>query len=121
MLSVNVILFWGNQKNIRVGLLGRNNADYGWFTKNSSNFRTFRETKHNFLPRTDVFLKGPLFSKSMLHLARFDTKLMSRFEKFCFRPYGREVWEVRFKKLSLYPALSLCVAEAPAGHEFLWM
>ena len=116
-MSVNVILFWDNRKNIRVGLLGRNNADYGWLTKNSSDFWTFRETKRNFLPRTDVFLKGPLFSKSLLYLARFDTKFMSRFKKFCFWPYGREVWEVRFKKPSLYPALLLCVAEVTADHE----
>ena len=33
ILSVNVILFQGNQKNIRVGLSGRNNADSGLFTK----------------------------------------------------------------------------------------
>ena len=33
ILSVNVILFQGNQKNIRVGLTGRNNADSGLFTK----------------------------------------------------------------------------------------
>ena len=30
ILSVIVILFQGNQKNIRVGLSGRNNADF-WF------------------------------------------------------------------------------------------
>ena len=33
ILSVNVILFQGNQKNIRVGHSGRNNADSGLFTK----------------------------------------------------------------------------------------
>ena len=114
-MSVNVILLQGNQKNIRVGLSGRNNADSGLFNKK----------KRNFSSRTDVFLKSQLFSKSTLNLARFDrtpsTANLSRFEKFRFWPNGREVWEVRFKKLSLYPALSLCVAEAPAGHEFLWM
>ena len=36
ILSVNVILFQGNHKNIRVGLSGQNNADSGLFTKNSS-------------------------------------------------------------------------------------
>ena len=42
ILSVNVIPFQGNQKNVRVGLSGRNNVDSGLFTKNSSDFRTKR-------------------------------------------------------------------------------
>ena len=33
ILSVNVILFQGNQKNIKVGLSGWNNADSGLITK----------------------------------------------------------------------------------------
>ena len=45
--------------------------------KNSSDFRTIRETKRNFSLRTGVFLKGPLFSKSMLNLARFDAKFVA--------------------------------------------
>ena len=53
ILSVNVILFRGNQKNIRVGLLGRNNADFGLFTKKSSDFRTI-SGKRNFSSSTDV-------------------------------------------------------------------
>ena len=52
ILSVIVILFRGNQKNIRVGLSGRNNADF-WFVdkKNSSDFRTIRETKLSAISR----------------------------------------------------------------------
>ena len=42
--------------------------------KNSSDFRTIRETKGNFLSGTDVFLKSP---KSTLNLARFDTKFVA--------------------------------------------
>ena len=34
----------------------------------------YQGTKRNFLSSTDVFLKGPLFSKSKLNLGRFDTK-----------------------------------------------
>ena len=46
ILSVNVILFQGNQKNIKVGLSGGNNADSSFFLpKNSSYFRTIREAK----------------------------------------------------------------------------
>ena len=47
ILSVNVILFQGNQKNIRVGLSGWNNADSGLFTKKFERFpdRTIRKTK----------------------------------------------------------------------------
>ena len=41
LLSVIVILFRGNQKNIRVGLSGRNNADF-W---------TIRETRLNAISR----------------------------------------------------------------------
>ena len=44
ILSINVILFQGNQKNIGVGLSSRN-ADSELFTKNSNDFRTIRETK----------------------------------------------------------------------------
>ena len=33
ILRVNLILFRGNQKNIGVGLSGRNNADSGLFSK----------------------------------------------------------------------------------------
>ena len=61
ILSVNVILFQGNQKNIRVGLSGRNNADSGLFTKNSSDFRTIRETK------------SAISRHARINLARFDT------------------------------------------------
>ena len=52
LLSVIVILFWDNQKNIRVGLSGRNNADF-WFVykKNSSDFRTIRETRLSAISR----------------------------------------------------------------------
>ena len=66
MLSVNVILFQGNQKNIRVGLSVRNNTDSGLFKSE--------------------------FSKSTLNLAhtRFDTKFVA-VKQFCFQPYAREI------------------------------
>ena len=76
ILSVNVILFQGKQKNIRVGLWGRNNADSGLFTKKFERFPTIRG-KRNFSSRTDVFLKSQLFSKSTLNFARFDTKFVA--------------------------------------------
>ena len=41
--SVNVILFQGNQKNIWVGLSGRNNADSGLFTKEFERFPDYQE------------------------------------------------------------------------------
>ena len=75
-LSINVILFQGNQKNIRVGLSGRNNANSGLLKKNSSDFRTIRETKSAISCHARMFsLK--LFSKSTLNLARFDTKFVA--------------------------------------------
>ena len=43
ILSVNVILIQGNQKNnIRVGLSGRNNADSGLFTKKFERFLDYQ-------------------------------------------------------------------------------
>ena len=42
-LSVNVILFQGNQKNIWVGLSGRNNADSGLSTKEFERFPDYQE------------------------------------------------------------------------------
>ena len=38
ILSVNVILFQGNQNNISVSLSGRNDADSGLFTKKFERF-----------------------------------------------------------------------------------
>ena len=67
------IPFWGNQKNIGVGLSGRNNANSGLFTKKSSDIPTISETELDFLSRTDVFQKRQLFSNFTLNLARFDT------------------------------------------------
>ena len=76
-MSVIVILFWGNQKNIGVGLSGRNNADFWFVYKKFERFPDYQGAKRNFSSRTDVFLKGPLFSKSRLNLARFDTKFVA--------------------------------------------
>ena len=52
----------------------------------------------------DVFLKGPLFSKSTLKLARFDTKFVV-VRKILLSALRHT--QVRFKKSSLCPALSL--------------
>ena len=41
-MSANVILFQGNQKNITVGLSGRNNADSGLFTKEFERFPNYQ-------------------------------------------------------------------------------
>ena len=91
-MRVNAILFQGNQKNIRVCLSGRNNADSSLSTKKFEQFPDYQ----GFLVTHGCFPKSQLFSKSTLNLARLIPNL-SRFEKICFRPYGREVWEVRFK------------------------
>ena len=58
ILSVNVIPFQGNQKNIRLGLSGRNNADSGLLTKKFERFPDYQgDKKRNFSSRMDVFLK----------------------------------------------------------------
>ena len=70
ILSVNVILFQGIEKNIRIGLSGQNNAASGLFRKNSSDLSTNRETKSAISRHahvSDVFLKSQLFSKSTLN------------------------------------------------------
>ena len=109
ILSVKLILFQGNLKNISVGFSDRNNTDSGLFTKKFEQFLDYQGDQKCLLS-TDVFLKSQLFLKSTL--AHFDTKL-SQFEKFCFRPYGKEVWEVQFKSslYNKYPALSLPVSQ----------
>ena len=77
-LSINVILFQGNQKNIRVGLSGRNNAASGLFTKKLGDFRTIRETKSAISRHAWIFqIKSQLFSKSRLNLAHSDTKFVA--------------------------------------------
>ena len=50
ILSVNVILFQGNQKT------GQNNAASGLFTKNLSDFRTIRETKSAVSRHAQMFM-----------------------------------------------------------------
>ena len=50
----------------------------GLFKKNFECFPDYQgDLKRNFSSRADVFLKGPLFSKSTLNLARFDTKFVA--------------------------------------------
>ena len=109
ILSVNVILFQGNQKILgsafRVGIM----PILVCLLKNSSEFRTIR-WKRNFSSRTDVFLKSQLFSKSTLNLACFDIKFVA-VRKILLSvlwqgSLGSSVW-----KLSLYPALSLSVSQ----------
>ena len=80
--------------------------------KNSSDFRTIRETKCNLSSHMDVFLKGPLFSKSTLNLARFDTKFVAA------------LWQGSLKSSVKIPLCILCfhscafsVTEAPADHK----
>ena len=74
-MSVIVILFWGNQKNIGVGLSGRNNADFWFVYKKFERFPDYQGAKRNFSSRTDVFLKSQL--RCTLNLARFDTKFVA--------------------------------------------
>ena len=108
ILSVKVILFQGNQKNIsafRVGII----PILVCLQMNLSDFQTIRG-KRNFSSRTDVFLKSQLFSKSTLNLARFDTKFVAvrkiSLSALWQASLGSSVYE-----LSLYPALSLSVSQ----------
>ena len=105
ILSVNVILFQGNRKYIRVGLSGRNNPDSGLLTKK------IREISG---------LSGRLKAQCLVTHGCFPKKLiifeiyvlipnLSWFEKFCFLPYGREVWKARFEScLCILPSHCLC-------------
>ena len=82
--------------------------------KNSSDFRTIRETKRNFLSRTDVFLESP---KSTLNLARFDTKVVA--VRKILLP---ALWQGSLGKFGLIVLFVSCafivrVAEAPPDHE----
>ena len=116
ILRVNVILFQGNQKNIRVDLSGRNNADF-WFVYKKFELFPDYQGDIDFSSRTDVFLKGPLFSKSTLKLARFNTKFVVG-RKILVRPYrAGKFGKFGFKVLFVSCAFILRVAEAPADHE----
>ena len=71
----------------------------------------------DFSSRTDVFLKGPLVSKSTLKLARFDTKFVVA-RKILVRPYrAGKFGKFGFKVLFVSCAFIVRVAEAPADHE----
>ena len=88
----------------------------GLFTKKFERFPDYQgdKTKRNFSSRTDVFLKGPLFSKSTLKLARFDTKfVVVRKILLTAGKFGKFGLKVLFVSC----AFIVRVAEAPADHE----
>ena len=74
ILSVNVILFQDNQKNIKVGLSGRNKFVYKQIRAISG---LSGRLKAQFLVTHGCFPKSHLFSKSTLNLAHFDTKFFA--------------------------------------------
>ena len=89
------------------------------FTKKCERFPDYQgdKTNRNFSSRTDVFLKGPLVSKSTLKLARFDTKFVVA-RKILVRPYrAGKFGKFGFKVLFVSCAFIVRVAEAPADHE----
>ena len=83
----------------------------GLFTKKFERFPDYQGdyTKRNFLSRTDVFLKGPLFSKSTLKLVRFDTKFVV-VRKILLSASRQGSLGSSVSKSSLCPALSLSVS-----------
>ena len=88
------------------------------FTKKSERFPDYQgdKTNRNFSSRTDVFLKGPLFSRSTLNLARFDTKFVA-----VRKILLSTLWQ--FGKFGLKALFVPCafivrVAEAPADEDF---
>ena len=83
-----------------------------------SDFRTIRG-KRNFSSRTDVFLKSQSFSKSMFNLACFDTKFGSK--NFASGLMAGKFGKFGLKTLFVSCVFIVCVAEAPADHESLWM
>ena len=72
ILSVNVVLFQGNQKNIRVGLSGRNNADSGLFTKKIRAISGISgRLKAQFLVTYLCFPKKPIIFEIYVELGAF--------------------------------------------------
>ena len=70
ILSVNVILFQGNQKCIRVGLSGRNNTDSGLFTKKIERFPGY-QGEAQFLVTHGCFLKKPIIFEIYVEFGAF--------------------------------------------------
>ena len=110
ILSVNVILFQGNQKNIRVGLLGPNNADF-WFVYKKIRAISGLSWRLNFSSRTDVFLQSQLFSKSTFNLAFLISK------NFAFGLMAGKFGKFGLKALFVSCTFIVRVTEAPADHE----
>ena len=75
-MSVNVILFQGNLKNITVGLSGQNNADSGLFRKKCEQFPDY-QGEAQFLVTQGCFPKKPIIFEIYVELARFDTKYVA--------------------------------------------
>ena len=63
-------MFQGNQKNIRVGLSGRNNADSGLFPKKFERFPNFQE-KAQFLVTHGCFPKKSIIFEIYVEFGAF--------------------------------------------------
>ena len=107
ILSVNVILFQGNQKNIMVGLSGRNNADSGLFTKK---IRAISGLSGR-LKAHGCFPPKPIIGEIYVEFGAFSYQICCGSKNFVFG-----LMEGKFGKLSLY-AFIVRVADAPADHE----
>ena len=107
-MSVNVILFRGNQKNIRVGLSGRNDADSGLFTKKIVRFPDYQGEAQFLVTHAGCF--PGVLCQICRGSKNFAFGLMAgKFGKFGLKaPFVSCAFIVRF-------------AEASADHESPWM
>ena len=116
-MNISVILFQDNQKNIIVGLSGRNNSDSGLFTKNLSDFWTIRETKSAISPHARCFPKKPISFEIYVEFGTFWYQICRGSKNFAFGLMAGKFGKFRLKALFVSCAFIVRVTEAPDDHE----
>ena len=118
ILSVNVILFQGNQKTIRVGLSGQNNADSGLFTKQIRAISGLSgRLKAQFLVTHGCFPKKPIIFEIYVEFGTFPYQICRGSKNFAFGLMAGKFGEFGLKALFGSCAFIVRVTEAPADHE----
>ena len=120
ILSVNVILFQGNQKNIRVGLSGRNNADSGLFTTKFERIPDY-QVEAQFLVTHGCFPRKPIIFEIYVEFSVFWYQICRSSKNFALGLMAGKFGKFSLKALFVSCAFIVRVAEVPADHESPWM
>ena len=119
ILSVNLILFQDNQKNITVGLSGQNNADSGLFRKKCEQFPDY-QGEAQFLVTQGCFPKKPIIFEIYIEFGAFWYQICCGSKNFVFGLMAGKFGKFGLKALFVSCAFIVHVAEASADYESPW-